>query len=259
MNASEAIKKIADLLNMNIKAEKFMTTVLVDDVTEITNNKSDEEGFQVGDELFIKNETTLSPAPEGTHVTREGLELYVGADSIIYKIETAEPTAEEGVVDEAEVTVGDETSTDMMSSATLTDGTKVETDTPGDFVVGDKLYVITQANERVQAKEGEHTTESGIVLVVDAEGFITGVKYPDEAGEGSLENLKKDMETMKEAMSQMLGLFTEMNKYKEELSSIKSEFNEFRKQPDRSPVVKHKSTPSVLDLKYELLKNSMRK
>lgn len=258
MNASEAIKKIADLLNMNIKAEKFMTTVLVDDVTEITNNKSDEEGFQVGDELFVKNETTLSPAPEGEHITREGLKLYVGTDSIIYKIESVEEE-EEGVVDEAEVSVEDETSTDMMSSATLTDGTKVETDTPGDFVVGDKLYVITQEGERVQAPEGEHTTESGIVLVVDAEGFITGVKYPDEAGEGSLENLKKDMETMKEAMSQMLGLFTEMNKYKEELTSIKSEFNEFRKQPDRSPVVKHKSTPSVLDLKYELLKNSMRK
>lgn len=258
MNASEAIKKIADLLNMNIKAEKFMTTVLVDDVTEITNNKSDEEGFQVGDELFVKNETTLSPAPEGEHITREGLKLYVGSDSIIYKIESVEEE-EEGVVDEAEVSVEDETSTDMMSSATLTDGTKVETDTPGDFVVGDKLYVITQEGERVQAPEGEHTTESGIVLVVDAEGFITGVKYPDEAGEGSLESLKKDMATMKEAMSQMLGLFTEMNKYKEELTSIKSEFNEFRKQPDRSPVVKHKSTPSVLDLKYELLKNSMRK
>jgi len=258
MNASDAIKKIAELLSINTKPEKFMTTVLVDDVTEITNNKSDEEGFQVGDELFIKGETTLSPAPEGEHITREGVKLYVGTDSIIYKIEMIEEE-EEGVVDEAEVEVEDETSTDMMSSAVLTDGTKVETDTPGDFVVGDKLFVITESGERVEAPEGEHTTESGIVLVVDGEGFITGVKYPDEAGEGSLEDMKRDMETMKEAMSQMLGLFNEMNKYQEELNSIKAEFNEFRKQPDRSPVVKHKSTPSVLDLKYELIKNSLRK
>ena len=258
MNASEAIKKISDLLNISIRTEKFMTTVLVDDVTEITNNKSDEEGFQVGDELFVKNESTLSPAPEGEHITREGLKLYVGSDSIIYKIESVEEE-EEGVVDEAEVSVEDETSTDMMSSATLTDGTKVETDTPGDFVVGDKLYFITQEGERVDAPAGEHTTESGIVLVVNEESVITGVKYPDEAGEGSLEGMKKDMETMKQAMSEMLVLFKEMNKYKEELTSIKSEFNEFRKQPDRSPVVKHKSTPSVLDLKYELLKNSLRK
>ena len=258
MNASDAIKKIAELLSINTKTEKFMTTVLIDDETEITNNKSDEEGFQVGDELFVVKESTLSPAPEGTHTTREGLEIYVGADSIIYKIETAE-TTEEGVVDEAEVKVEDETSTDMMSSAVLTDGTKVETDTAGEFVVGDKLYFITEEGERVQAPEGEHTTESGIVLVTDSEGIITGVKYPDEAGEGSLEDMKKEMEKMKEAMSQMLGLFTELSKTKEELNSIKTEFNEFKKQPDRSPVVKHKSTPSVLDLKYELLKNSIRK
>lgn len=257
MNASEAIKKITELLGMRTE-EKFMTTKLIDDVTEVTNNKSDEEGFQVGDELFITGEETMTPAPEGIHTTREGLDLYVGSDSIIYKIESVKEE-EEGVVDEAEVEVEDETSTDMMSSAVLTDGTKVETDTPGDFVVGDKLFFITESGERVDAPEGEHTTESGIVLVTNSESIITGVKYPDESGEGSLEDMKKDMEKMKEAMSQMIGLFNQMNNYKTELDSIKKEFNEFKKQPDRSPVIKHKNTPSTLDLKYELIKNSLRK
>jgi hypothetical protein len=37
------------------------------------------------------------------------------------------------------------------------------------------------------APSGEHTTDSGIVITVDGDGIISGVKHPDEEGEGSLE------------------------------------------------------------------------
>jgi hypothetical protein len=159
---------------------------------------------------------------------------------------------------EVETEIEDE-KTDMMSSAVLTDGTKIETDESGDFKVGQKLYVITKEGEKVSAPEGEHTTESGITIVVDGEGIITGVKYPEKEGEGSL---KQDMTDMKYAMTELLSMITEMNgKFKTELNSLKTEFNEFKKQPDRAPVVKtiSNSKENLMDLKLELIKQSTNK
>ena len=161
-------------------------------------------------------------------------------------------------VEESETEVRDE-EVDMMSSATLPDGTKIETDEDGPFAVGQKLYFITQEGERVSAPEGEHTTESGITIVTDAEGIITGVKYPDESGEGSLESMKKDMEKMSAAISNLASLLGEMNgKFKTELSEIKKEVSEFKQAPDREPVLKKFSATKsdLLDWKLELIRNS---
>ena len=71
--------------------------------------------------------------------------------------------------------------------ATLADGTKITNMLDADFEVGQELHVITEEGEHVLAPSGEHTTESGIVITVDGEGAITGVKHPDAEGEGSLE------------------------------------------------------------------------
>lgn len=73
-----------------------------------------------------------------------------------------------------------------FAEATLADGTKIMTMEEGDFAVGQVLHVVTAEGEHVIAPSGEHTTDSGIVLTVDGEGMITGVKYPDAEGEGSL-------------------------------------------------------------------------
>jgi hypothetical protein len=249
MNATEAINKIASLLNLNTRVEKFMVTKLIDGVTEVSNNKEGE--LMIDDTLYVVQESTLKPAPEGVHVTREGLTLYVNSESKIVKIESADS------VGESEVEVEVETTDDMMSSAVLTDGTKIETDEDGEFKVGQQLYVITEAGEKVTAPEGEHTTESGITIVTDGQGIITGVKYPDSTGEGSLSDDKNEMKKMKEVMSEMVGLLTELNKFKTDFESIKKDFEEFKKQPDRKPVVKTNfAKENILDWKLELLKNS---
>ena len=41
--------------------------------------------------------------------------------------------------------------------------------TDGSLEVGKQLYVITEAGDKVNAPMGEHTTDSGIVVVVDAD------------------------------------------------------------------------------------------
>lgn len=249
MNASEAIAKIADLLGMKFKREEFMVTKLEDGTTEITNNK--ETLFSVGDELFLVEDSILKPAPAGVHTTREGVILTVGEDSVISKIEKTEDEEQTRVEDaETEVEIDSET----FTVAKLTDGTEIMTEEEGDkFEVGQKLYAKTQEGEIVQAPEGEHTTDSGIVLTVDGQGVITGVKYPDESGEGSLES---DMKKMRESMSALLITVSDLNK---ELSSIKKDYTEFKKQPVfKQPVAKKTfAKENLLDAKLEFLKQTI--
>jgi hypothetical protein len=168
----------------------------------------------------------LKPAPAGDHKTRDGVLLSVGEDSIISKIEEIKEVEESPIVDEAstDIKVNEET----MAKAKLTDGTEIMTDEEGDFQVGQKLYAITKEGEKVTAPYGEHTTDSGIVLTVDGEGFITGVKYPDMSGEGSLEDYKKEMKKMKEAMSEMMSVMT---KFSKDFESYKNDYEDFKNSP----------------------------
>lgn len=252
MNATEAINKIADLLGMKFKSEKFMVTKLDDNETEVTNQS--EGPFTVGEVLYVVGEdSVLTPAPAGSHKTREGILLTVGQDSVIQMI-AEEPVEEvDSPLEDASTEI--EVETEVLSSATLTDGTKVETDEEGDFEVGQKLYVITESGERVSAPEGEHTTESGITLVVDSEGVITGVKYPDEDGEGSLET---DLKKMKEAMGEMLKM---MQKYSADLNTMKKDYEDFKNSPVHSSPVARKTfgKENILDAKVRFLKESLRK
>ena len=253
MNAAEAINRIADLLGMKFKSEKFFETKLVDGTTTITNNI--EAPFSVGDSLFIVGEDSImTPAPVGTHETREGIILIVKEDGSISAIEEKPLEGETSdVVEESETEI--ESIPEVMSEATLTDGTKIMTDTEGDFKVGDKLYVITESGEKVGAPSGEHTTESGITLTVDSESLITGVKYPDETGEGSLES-KKEMKEMKEAMNEMFNLLKSLH---HDFESYKKDYEEFKRQPNfKEPIVKKTfGKENLLDSKFRFLKENI--
>ena len=79
-----------------------------------------------------------------------------------------------------------------FASATLADGTRVTNDKDSELAVGDELFVITEEGDKVKAPSGEHTSSSGIVITVDEAGVITGIHRPDEAGEGSLEEMSAE-------------------------------------------------------------------
>jgi hypothetical protein len=73
-----------------------------------------------------------------------------------------------------------------FASGELIDGTKVNNGSDKDLEVGDSLFVETEAGETVDAPSGEHEMKDGTVVVVDGEGKITGLRKPDETGQGSL-------------------------------------------------------------------------
>jgi hypothetical protein len=87
---------------------------------------------------------------------------------------------------EEKQTSNNEESKQQFDEATLVDGTKVTNMLEDAFAVGQELHVILEDGTHVVAPEGSHDTESGITLVVNAEGKITGVHRPESEGEGSL-------------------------------------------------------------------------
>ena len=88
-----------------------------------------------------------------------------------------------------------------FASVTLADGTEVSNNMEHDFMIGQEVYVKDEAGEWVAAPEGEHTSDSGITLVVDAEGKLTGIHHPDTTGEGSLEEMAEEVEVAKEEIA----------------------------------------------------------
>lgn len=80
-----------------------------------------------------------------------------------------------------------------FADARLIDGTQITNDQDSEFAVGNVVHVITEAGDKVIAPSGEHELESGIVITVDGEGIITGIKRPGEEGEGSLAEHDEEM------------------------------------------------------------------
>jgi len=89
-----------------------------------------------------------------------------------------------------------------FDEATLVDGTKVTNMLEEPFAVGQELHVILEDGTHVIAPEGSHDTESGITLVVDAEGKITGVHRPESEGEGSLAEHDEKVEMAEETVTE---------------------------------------------------------
>lgn len=159
-----------------------------------------------------------------------------------------------------------------FDEATLSDGTKITNKSDESFAPGQNLYVIDAEGNEVNAPEGEHSTESGIVLTVDANGVITGVKEPDMAGEGSLEAKKEKMEEMSpaeaildvaetvaesgltpEAILEMVSpIIDEISAVKEEIAMMKKEFEDYKNGPAKENMKKtfskvNKSETEVID------------
>jgi hypothetical protein len=99
MDATTAINNIRKMLGLQFKKETFMSTFLVDGSTEVTNNM--EEDFQVGQTLYVVKESTLAPAPEGSHTTRDGLVISVDTESTIIAIVSEDKSTDAEVEQES--------------------------------------------------------------------------------------------------------------------------------------------------------------
>lgn len=160
-----------------------------------------------------------------------------------------------------------------FDEATLADGTKISNKSDEKFAPGQNLYVIDAEGNEVPAPEGEHTTESGIVLTVDGAGVITGVKEPDAEGEGSLEAKKEKMEEATdlldvaeavvesglspEAVLEMVApIIDEIAAVKEEVAMMKKAFEDYKNGPAKESM--HKTFSKVNKNETEVIEGYAR-
>lgn len=291
LNPTQAIDSIAKLLGLQFKKEIFTSSFLADG-TEVTNNEDGE--FEVGQTLYVVKDSTLVPAPEGTHETREGMILTVDSESTIIAISSKNTEST------------DVNSTpEKMTEATDAQGQKLESKT---FDVGEDCYVIGADGSKSPVADGEHQVvlkdESGNenkIRIITKDGKITereNVEEPasqEEPGEEEMagypwdqcmkdqmdkgydketaskicgkikaENqsaeFSRELHDIKISLSELLNVVNSMNgKFKTELNSLKTDFDTFKKSPERKAVDEKKTyTDTFSDYKLELFKKFTR-
>jgi len=263
MNATQAIEKIVNLLGLKFQKENFYKTQLVDGETEVTNNYDGE--FQVGQSLYVVKESTLVPAPEGSHETREGLVLTVDAESTIVKIESKIDEAVEEVVEDQEELENSKEEVKMVEAKDA-QGNLLESNT---FDVGEDVSVIGEDGSKTPAPDGEHQ-----VVLKDSEGNEVKIRIQTKDGKivqrenveemSSEEPVSKQTETefsqqlfsIKEGIETLLDVVNSMNgKFKTEISSLREDMDNFKKQPERKAVEQKKFfKESFEDYRISLLK-----
>ena len=256
-NAKEALKKIADLLNLTFKKETFASTKLVDGETEVTNNL--DEDFKIGQTIYIVGESTLTPAPAGSHTTREGLVITLDSSSVIIAIESGEASEELGNI--------------KMVEATDSEGQVLESNT---FDVGEKVEVVNTDGTKTPVADGEHQVtlkdsegNDVKIRVTTVDGIITERSNVEEMSimeeepmedTPSIEDLLKILVPVVEEMKSIADKMKIANEtMSAELTALKTDFDKFKKSPEKFSVAEKKTyKESATDYKLELIK-SLRK
>lgn len=256
MNAKQAIDKIAELLKFTFKSEKFYSTKLQDG-TEVTNNL--DEDFKIGQVLYVVGESTLTPAPLGSHITRENLKVTVDSESVIIAIESGDVIAEDAV---------------EMTEARDAQGQLLESNT---FDVGEMVYQVMEDGSKEPAPNGEHQVvlkdESGNenkIRIQVKDGVITERSNVEEMSvmdgmetEESTSRIEEIINLLLPMVEEMKKMQSEMEKMKQQMSAdistLTNDFNSFKKSPEKFSVVEKKTMrESFDDYKLDLIK-SLRK
>lgn len=257
MNATEAINSIVNLLGLQFKKESFKTVFLVDGDTQVTNNLDDD--LAVGQTLYVVSDSTLKPAPMGSHETADGNIVTVDEESTIIAIAQKE-------VAEAEEKETEMESKEMeMVEAKSADGTLLESKT---FDVGEEIYKVSEDGSKEPCPDGEYQVtlkdtkdEPVKIRVMVKDGKIVERENVEEMMKDKMESdFSKDIADIKESIQQLLTIVDTLNgKFKTEVNSLKTDFESFKKSPERKPVDERKTfSESFDDYKLELIKSMRR-
>lgn len=156
-----------------------------------------------------------------------------------------------------------ETTEEKFYTSQLADGTQITNNTDSEKLeLGDTLYVVLDDGNLVPAPSGEHTLQSGEVVVLDEESKVVEIREdreeeveetPDEvevvveqkeiseemseteemSEDTSLVELKNEISEMKEALSKVLDLFQDFSSQTaEEFSKVNVDIETLKKEPE---------------------------
>lgn len=194
MNAKQAIDKIAELLKFTFKSEKFYSTKLQDG-TEVTNNL--DEDFKIGQVLYVVGESTLTPAPMGSHITRENLKVTVDSESVIIAIESGDDIAEDAVETtetEAELL---ESNTSDMGEMSVMDGMESDESTSRIEEIINLLLPMVEEMKKMQSEMEKMKQQMSADISTLTNDFNSFKKSPEKFSVVEKKTMKESFDDYK--------------------------------------------------------------
>ena len=156
-----------------------------------------------------------------------------------------------------------------FASATLIDGTKVETSEGQELVEGSTLYVVNEDGSKSLAPVGVHQTETAQIEVGN-DGMIVSITEKEAleeetiteekpiAEEVIIEIVEKVIEEKMGKVKETIELFiSELEAVKSEMGKMKNKYEAFTKQPAAEPVksIFTEEKTDIADRRLNFLKN----
>lgn len=219
--------------------ELFAEAKMAKDYTAANNNQIIRVygELAVGDKVVQVAGELESALPDGTYLLNDGISITVEAGQIK---EINEYKAEENMkkqnMEDCKETMADDYKNEIISK--LLDGTEVRILSKGDALsVGDAVEVKDAEGNFVKAPEGRHQLEGGLVVYVDAEGFINELETEET---DATTEANEEMKTMFEAVSTMIRMLDELkssiSELKTENTELKERFNKFAAEPSAASI-----------------------
>jgi hypothetical protein len=125
-------------------------------------------------------------------------------------------------------------------AAKLMDGTEVKILTKGEAVSIGDMVLVKSGEEFVKAPEGKHMLTGGMVIYVDAEGYINEIETEQtdattEKDETAMEELFSSVEKL---MDVVFELKKEIAEIKKSSSTLSEEFKKFSSEPQEESITK---------------------
>jgi len=243
--------------NIIARIKELFAETKMEDVTAVTNEIIRVLGeFAVGTKVVQVvggEETTL---PDGNYPLDNGKSITVVGGEIT---EVADYPKEEMTDEEIPSTTDEEEMADEYTNEIMTklvDGTEVKILSKGEAASVGDMVLVKSGEDFVKAPEGKLDLEGGLILYVDADGFINELETKET--EIKEEATNEEMKTMFEAVSTLKSMLDEMkstmDEIKKENETLKGNFEKFSKAPSTESITKKQEKTSVLTSKAEKAK-----
>ena len=218
------------------------------------------DGLKVGEKVVNVAAEKEAPLADGNYLLDNGKSITVEAGSIKEINEYNAENKPNEIYMEKDMEMGMENKmADYKNeiASKLKDGTEVRIMSKGDALsVGDEVMVKDAEGNFVQAPEGRHELEGGLVIYTDAKGFINEMET--EETDKETESNEEEMKTMFEAVSTIKSIVDELKStisdLRNENKELKERFNKFAAEPSVETITKKTENLSRTAKKEDKLK-----
>lgn len=203
------------------------------------------DGLKVGEKVVNVAAEKEAPLADGNYLLDNGKSITVEAGAIkeINEYQAENKPNPIAMENQMEMGMGEDKMAEYKNQidSKLKDGTEVRILSKGDALsVGDEVLVKDAEGKYIQAPEGRHELEGGLVIYTDVKGFINELET--EQTDKTTESNEEEMKTMFEAVSTIKSIVDELKStisdLKKENNELKEKFKKFATEPSVGTITK---------------------